>query len=63
MTNPKKKRISPEDCLYEEEDAINTIEISCDGVKKKKGLDVFLTKLKMFLLKKSKYDMQVQTLV
>ena len=61
MTNPRKKRTVG--CVYEEEEVSKTIEISNDGIKKKKGFEVFLTKLKMFLLKKSKYDMQVQTLV
>ena len=63
MTNPRKKRTGTADCVYEEEEVSKTIEISNDGIKKKKGFEVFLTKLKMFLLKKSKYDMQVQTLV
>jgi len=63
MTSPRKKRATPQLYTYEEEDVSKSIEISCDGIKKKKGFDVFLTKLKMFLLKKSKYDMQVQTLV
>ena len=60
MTNPRKKRTTH----FEEEDVSKTIEISHDiGIKKKKGFEVFLTKLKMFVLKRSKYDMQVQTLV
>ena len=63
MTSPRKKIANPEMSAYGEEDFSKSIEISCDGIKKKKGFDVFLTKLKMFLLKKSKYDMQVQTLV
>ena len=60
MTNPRKKRTTH----FEDEDVSKTIEISNDiGIKKKKGFEVFLTKLKMFVLKRSKYDMQVQTLV
>ena len=62
MTNPRKKRTNHQ-VGFEEEDVSQTIEISNDGIKKKKGFEVFLTKLKMFVLKRSKYDMQVQTLV
>ena len=62
MTNPRKKRTNHH-VGFEEEDVCKTIEISTDGIKKKKGFEVFLAKLKMFVLKRSKYDMQVQTLV
>ena len=62
MTNPRKKRTTHH-VGFEDEDVSQTIEISNDGIKKKKGFEVFLAKLKMFVLKRSKYDMQVQTLV
>ena len=63
MTNPRKKRTNHHKVGFEEEEVSPTIEISPEGIKKKKGFDVFLAKLKMFVLKRSKYDMQVQTLV
>ena len=62
MTNPRKKRTNHQ-VGFEDEDVSKAIEISTEGIKKKKGFDVFLAKLKMFVLKRSKYDMQVQTLV
>ena len=62
MTNPRRKRTNHH-VGFEEEDDSQTIEISTEGNKKKKGFEVFLAKLKMFVLKRSKYDMQVQTLV
>ena len=64
MTNPRKKRTNHQVVFEEEEDVSKAIEISNDGIKKKKkGFEVFLAKFKMFVLKRSKYDMQVQTLV
>ena len=62
MTNPRRKKTNHH-VGFEEEDDSQTIEISTEGNKKKKGFEVFLAKLKMFVLKRSKYDMQVQTLV
>ena len=64
MTNPRKKRTNHQVVFEEEEDVSKAIEISHEGIKKKKkGFEVFLAKFKMFVLKRSKYDMQVQTLV
>ena len=65
MTNPRKKRTSHQVVFEEEEEDVSkAIEISNEGIKKKKtGFEVFLAKFKMFVLKRSKYDMQVQTLV